>query len=83
MNNWLNQFKIAVINQNHTAIIELHDKMPEDLDIAELKQVKVLIDSAVEILEAEKQKIGKKLDAFRKVKDYGYSKQSTTFDFTL
>lgn len=81
MNAWLDEFKIAVINSNIQGIINLHEKLPPDLDLESMQKAKNLFDSAIAVLECEQEKTLKALESLRKSKEYAYSHKSNTGAF--
>lgn len=80
---WLDDFKIAIINQNVNKIIELQQVMPLNLPKEQLETLKGLIDGAIALLEIEKNKTAKAMHALKKSKEYasGSQKSKTAFEY--
>ncbi len=80
---WLDDFKIAIINQNINKIIELQQVMPLNLPKEQLETLKGLIDGAISLLEVEKGKTAKAMHALKKSKEYASSSQKskTAFEY--
>jgi hypothetical protein len=62
---WINSLKIAVIEENITAIGKLMQSMPQISDLQEAQESLALISQAISLVEREQTKA---LDAMKKIK---------------
>lgn len=81
MSDWLNEFRIAVINANVPTIISLHDSLPNNLDLESMLKAKSLIDEAIIMLENEQEKTIKAIESLRKSKEYTFTNKKPVRGF--
>ncbi|MEY4503850.1 MAG: hypothetical protein RL154_142 [Pseudomonadota bacterium] len=85
MSNWIDEFRVAIINTDVSRIVALHEQMPSAFQDETLQTVKTLLDSAIVIMEGEKIKTLKALEALRMSKEYVFmpKTQSQQFEYKL
>jgi hypothetical protein len=67
---WLNELKVAVIEEDINSIQKLIKKIPEIKDINTAKEALALIKQAIAIVDAEKQKTMQTMQKIKKIKAF-------------
>jgi len=76
---WLEEFKIAIIEENEKQIKELIDKMPSFEKLEHMQEAFSLISEATKVINSKKEKIQKDMNRLKKAKSFlnsQYSKSS-------
>ena len=69
---WIDELKIAIINEQLDRIIELYDSIPEFETIEQMQEASALIKIAIEQLEDERELIGKAMNRNKIAQKYGH-----------
>jgi hypothetical protein len=59
---WIDELKIAIVNEEFARIVELHDSIPNFSALEQMQEVSALIKLAIETLEKEKDSISKAMN---------------------
>jgi uncharacterized protein YjdB len=81
INEWINQFKIALIEKEYSKIEKLIAKMPQMENIEQMQTAQSLIQSAITELKAQKEQMQMQMAKLKKSKGYfnTQSSKKTTF----
>lgn len=69
MQTWLNDLKLAIIEEDVDSISSLIDNIPE-LQKDKLKQVKALIDEALALMERKKEALATEIKKMQRAREY-------------
>jgi len=75
-NEWLNRFKIALIEKDLTRLDRLHREMPALETLAELEEAKMLIRQAMELFQAESLKAKATMEQMKKALNFNKASRS-------
>jgi len=67
---WLNELKIAVIQENITAISILIKELPEFNDLEKAKEALALVGRAIEIVDLKKAETLKEMNKIKTIKEF-------------
>jgi hypothetical protein len=68
---WLEEFKIALVNENIEAIEALADKVPAEFkNIEEALQAQTLVGEAINLIQKSKADLSKEFEKLKNVKKY-------------
>ncbi len=76
---WLEEFKIAIIEENEKQIKELIDKMPPFEKLEHMQEAFSLISEAILVINSKKEKIQKDMNQLKKAKSFLDSQYSKSF----
>ncbi|WP_024789958.1 hypothetical protein [Lebetimonas sp. JH292] len=83
MENYLNELKIAVINEDFDKLKKL---VKEDItfsSIEEAKEINAYIKKAVKILKKEKEKLSHEMQKIKKLQKFNIQKKNDLFNFKI
>ncbi len=84
MKNYLNELKIAVINQDLKKLEEIVNFTPEFNSIEEAKEIQAYLKEAVKILEKEKSKLSNEMHKIKQIKKFNTEKNNAKkIDFKI
>ena len=66
MNKWLDEFKIALIEENIEKLTKLHSNIPVFHELKEMKSAKALIEQAIPLLNQERNKVKLTMEQIKK-----------------
>lgn len=79
---WINSLKIAIINNDLDKLKEYSKRdIPSFESIEDAKEALKLVESAKNILQKEKDKIGKILESLKIAKKFSHNTNKSTFNF--
>ncbi|GAB6074547.1 hypothetical protein [Nautilia lithotrophica] len=83
MKNYLNDLKVAVINQDLKKLEEIIDLTPEFNSIEEAKEIQAYLKEAIKILENEKNKLSNEMKKIKNIQKFNNEqiKKKETFNF--
>jgi 5-keto 4-deoxyuronate isomerase len=79
--NYLDELKIAVINEDIDKLKELVKKDISFSSIDEAKEINSYIQMAIKLLEKEKEKISKEMQKIKKLQKFNIQNKKDIFDF--
>ena len=70
MNLWINEFKLAILNENEQEIEKLSKNMPTNFKDKELKIASALTKEAIKVLEKKRKDVALSLNQLKNLKKY-------------
>lgn len=70
MQQWINDFKLAIIDEDVNSIEKLLDTKISSTDINELRQAKALMDEALTLMQNKKNKVAVQIQKIQKAKKF-------------
>jgi hypothetical protein len=68
--NWIDELKIAIVNEEFAKIVELHSSIPDFETTEQMQEASALIKIAIETLEKEKSSIDKAMNRNKIARKY-------------
>ncbi len=68
--NWLNNFKIAIINENIEDIVKCSESIPFFNSVEDMKTAQALMQKAKELVKHEQQKVAHDMTKIQQIKKY-------------
>ena len=70
MQQWINDFKLAIIDEDVNSIEKLLDTKISSTDMNELRQAKALMDDALTLMQNKKNKVAVQIQKIQKAKKF-------------
>ncbi|ASQ30338.1 hypothetical protein CAV_0671 [Campylobacter avium LMG 24591] len=70
MQQWINDFKLAIIDEDVNSIEKLLDTKISSTDMNELRQAKALMDEALTLMQNKKNKVAVQIQKIQKAKKF-------------
>lgn len=80
---WLNNVKLAVINEDFVRLEALLEKMPEDTPIEQMQEASYLLQEALKTLHVKKDEVASTLVQLQKNREFLQSTQNSSSDFDI
>jgi len=81
MNKYLNELKVAVINEDLKKLEELSQQTPHFNNIEEAQEIQVFLKKAVDLLQKEKNRIAIDMKKIKDLQKFNNSQKKESFDF--
>jgi propanediol dehydratase large subunit len=78
---YLNELKVAVINEDIKKLEKIIDKTPEFSSVEEAKEIRAFMDKAVKLLQKEKNKLSSEMQKIKKLQTFYQENGKQTFSF--
>ena len=81
MNKYLNELKVAVINEDLKKLEELSNKTPQFDSLKEAQEIQSFLKKAIKLLQKEKNRIAKDMKKIKDLQKFNNSKKKENFNF--
>ena len=81
MNKYLNELKVAVINEDLKKIEELSNQTPQFNTIEEAQEIQSFLKKAINLLQKEKNKLSIDMKKIKDLQKFNNSQKKESFDF--
>jgi hypothetical protein len=81
MNKYLNELKVAVINEDLKKLEELSNKAPQFDSIEEAQEIQAFLKRAINLLQKEKNRLAIDMKKIKDLQKFNNSQKKESFDF--